>query len=137
MEYNLEMRFLVVDDMEPMRLMITQQLRAMGFNHIKEAVDGEAAWGALERAAAEKKPIDFIICDWHMPELKGIDLLKRCRAHLLYKNIAFVIVTSSAEMQYVTEAVEAGVDGYMVKPFSPATFTSKFNFTYNKRFVKK
>ena len=127
MKYNAELKVLVVDDMMTMRKILSQQLRTMGFNHVHEAVDGIAAWDALEKAAAEKKPFDIVVSDWNMPNMKGIDLLKKCRNNVIYKTVAFLIVTAEAEISQVKEAVVAGVDNYVVKPFTPASFTEKFN----------
>src|SRR4051812_17167323 len=115
-----DLRFLVVDDMLTMRKIIGQQLKILGATNILEANDGSTAWEVLERE--QNKPIQFIISDWNMPQMKGIDLLKKCRAHAVYKDVGFLMVTAEAEVAQVKEALLAGVDNYVVKPFTPAAF---------------
>ncbi|OFZ54905.1 MAG: histidine kinase [Bdellovibrionales bacterium RIFOXYC1_FULL_54_43] len=132
-----DLRFLVVDDMLTMRKIIGQQLKALGAStNIVEANDGTTAWEILEREAASK-PIQFVISDWNMPQMKGIDLLKKCRAHATYKDIAFLMVTAEAEANQVKEALVAGVDNYVVKPFTPAAFEEKIKSVAAKRFPGK
>ncbi|OFZ17732.1 MAG: histidine kinase [Bdellovibrionales bacterium GWB1_55_8] len=131
-----EMRILVVDDMLTMRKIIGQQLKTLGATSISEANDGTTAWELLEKEAAGK-PIQFIISDWNMPQMKGIDLLRKCRAHPVYKDVAFLMVTAEAEANQVKDAVGAGVDNYVVKPFTPAAFEEKMKAVYNKRFPAK
>jgi two-component system chemotaxis response regulator CheY len=132
-----QLQFLVVDDMLTMRKIVSQQLKAMGVTQITEANDGTTAWQVLETAAAtpERAP-KFIVSDWNMPQMKGIDLLKKCRSHPVYKDIAFLLVTAEAEASQVKEAIIAGVDNYVVKPFTPASFQEKMNAVFNKRFKK-
>jgi two-component system chemotaxis response regulator CheY len=132
-----ELRFLVVDDMLTMRKIISQQLKSMGATTITEANDGSVAWEILEKAAGSATAPNFIVSDWNMPILKGIDLLRKCRAHATFKDIAFLLVTAEAEVAQVKEAITAGVDNYVVKPFTPASFQEKMATVYNKRFPKK
>ncbi|HAR42407.1 MAG TPA: response regulator [Bdellovibrionales bacterium] len=131
-----DLRVLVVDDMLTMRKIIGQQLKTLGATNILEANDGTTAWEVLERESTVK-PIQFIISDWNMPQMKGIDLLKKCRAHPVYKDVAFLMVTAEAEVTQVKEAVGAGVDNYVVKPFTPAAFEEKMKAVYTKRFGAK
>jgi two-component system chemotaxis response regulator CheY len=132
-----ELRFLVVDDMLTMRKIISQQLKAIGATAITEANDGSVAWEILEKTLGTETAPNFIVSDWNMPILKGIDLLKKCRAHATLKDIAFLLVTAEAEVAQVKEAITAGVDNYVVKPFTPASFQEKMATVYNKRFNKK
>lgn len=129
------LRFLVVDDMMTMRKIVTQQLKGMGVQHVDEANDGSVAWTKLEEAAAKNAPYQFIVSDWNMPEMKGIDLLKKCRAHPAYKSIGFLLVTAESEVSQVKEALAAGVDNYLVKPFTPTTFQEKLMSAYSKRSI--
>jgi len=126
-----EMRFLVVDDMLTMRKIIVQRLKALGATNILEANDGSTAWEMLEK---EPQPIQVIICDWNMPIMKGIDLLKKCRGSDKFKDMAFLMVTAEAEATQVKEALLAGVDNYVVKPFTPAAFEEKIKAVIAKRF---
>jgi two-component system chemotaxis response regulator CheY len=128
--------FLVVDDMATMRKVVSHQLRGLGATHITEASDGSIAKQILEKAAATSQPIQFIISDWNMPTVSGLELLKFCRSHPSYKEIAFLLVTAEAEMSQVSEAISTGVDNYVVKPFTPASFSEKLSDVYTKRFKK-
>ena len=131
-----DLRFLVVDDMLTMRKIVSQQLKALGATQIVEANDGTTAWAILEKAAGTPEAPTFIVSDWNMPQMKGIDLLRKCRSHDAYKDIAFLLVTAEAEATQVKEAVTAGVDNYVVKPFTPAAFQEKMNIVLGKRFKK-
>lgn len=132
-----DLKFLVVDDMMTMRKIVSQQLRGMGVNDIEEANDGTVAWTKMEDAAKAGKPFQFVVSDWNMPEMKGIDLLKKARLAEQYKNVAFLLVTAESEMDQVKEAVTAGVDNYLVKPFTPAAFQEKLMAAYQRRFPGK
>ena len=129
-----ELRFLVVDDMLTMRNIVMKNLQNLGATQISLANNGIAAWDMLEKTAALRKPIDFVISDWNMPEMSGIDLLLRCRNSSDYKNVAFLLVTAESEVVQVREAISAGVDNYVVKPFTPAAFQAKVNAILAKRF---
>ena len=131
-----DLRILVVDDMLTMRKIIGQQLKTLGATQITEANDGTTAWEVLERESTVK-PIQFIISDWNMPQMKGIELLKKCRSSAVYKDVAFLMVTAEAEVTQVKEAVAAGVDNYVVKPFTPSAFEEKMKAVYAKRFGAK
>ncbi|HTL11311.1 MAG TPA: response regulator [Bdellovibrionota bacterium] len=128
-----QLKFLVVDDMATMRTIVTQQLRGLGAAEITQATDGVNAWQALE-AAKGSGPIQFIVSDWNMPNMPGIELLKKCRADSVYKGVAFMLLTAEAEASQVGEAVAAGVDNYLVKPFTPENFGEKFKAVMAKRF---
>lgn len=132
-----DLRFLVVDDMLTMRKIVSQQLKTLGVTQITEANDGTVAWEILEKAAAASQPIHFIVSDWNMPEMKGIDLLRKCRASSAYKDVAFLLVTAEAEAAQVKEAITAGVDNYVVKPFTPQAFQEKLGSVFTKRFGAK
>lgn len=132
-----DLRFLVVDDMATMRKVVAGQLRGLGATQISEASDGNIAMQALEKGLAEGKPIQFIVSDWNMPNMSGLDLLMWCRKHAQLASIPFLLVTAESEMSQVSEAISAGVDNYVVKPFSPTSFAEKLNAVYAKRFPKK
>lgn len=132
-----DIRFLVVDDMATMRKVISQQLKGLGATKIFEASDGSVAKQVLEKAAENQEPAQFIVCDWNMPNFNGLDLLRYCRADQTYKNVAFLLVTAESEMSQVSEAIAAGVDNYVVKPFTPVSLADKISAVYQKRFGKK
>lgn len=108
-------RVLVVDDMMTMRKLVAKSLKEMGFTDIIEAADGAKAWEALTNSEV---PVTFIVSDWNMPNSTGLDLLKRVRAESRYKLLPFILVTAEAEAGQITEALQVGVSGYVVKPFT-------------------
>lgn len=116
------MRVLVVDDFSTMRRIIKNILRQLGFNNIVEADDGSTAWEILN-----KDKIDFIVSDWNMPELPGIDLLRKVRASEEFKDIPFLMVTAEGLQENIIEAVQAKVSNYIVKPFTAETLSQKID----------
>lgn len=116
------MRVLVVDDFSTMRRIIKNILRQLGFNNIVEADDGSTAWEVLN-----KDKIDFIVSDWNMPELPGIDLLRKVRASEEFKDIPFLMVTAEGLQENIIEAVQAKVSNYIVKPFTAETLSQKID----------
>lgn len=127
---------LVVDDMASIRDLVKNQLKAMGYLDVKEAEDGAQAWNLIETQWAQARPFDLVISDWNMPNLKGLDLLKKVRAHEGMKTLPFVLLTSEAEREQVTEAVMSGVSQYIIKPFSGKMFEDKLATAYLKHFKK-
>jgi len=122
MGYDTNMRVLVVDDFSTMRKIIKNILRQLGFNNIVEADDGSTAWEVLN-----KDNIDFIVSDWNMPTMSGIDLLRKVRASEEYADIPFLMVTAEAQQENIIEAVQAKVSNYIVKPFTPETLGQKID----------
>ncbi|MBG0790124.1 MAG: chemotaxis response regulator CheY [Desulfovibrionaceae bacterium] len=120
MAYNTNMRVLVVDDFSTMRKIVKNILRQLGFNNIVEADDGSTAWEVLN-----KDNIDFIVSDWNMPNMSGIELLRKVRASEEYADIPFLMVTAEAQQENIIEAVQAKVSNYIVKPFTPETLGQK------------
>jgi len=127
-----ETRILVIDDMPSIRDLVKNQLKAMGFKNIQEAGDGEAALRILLQNNSPHNSIQLVISDWNMPHMKGIDLLKHVRATAEWANLPFVLLTSEAERDQVTEAVLAGASQYIVKPFSAKIFEDKLKTAYLK-----
>lgn len=122
---------LVVDDMLTMRKIVRNCLKDLGLTHVTEASDGQQAWVEIEKADATDEPYEFIVSDWNMPNMNGLDLLKKVRADEKIKSIPFILLTAEAEKSQVLEAVNAGVSGYVVKPFTPAVFTEKIKAVYS------
>ena len=120
MAYDPSMRVLVVDDFSTMRKIVKNILRQLGFNNIVEADDGSTAWEVLQ-----KDNIEFIVSDWNMPTMSGIDLLRKVRASEEYADIPFLMVTAEAQQENIIEAVQAKVSNYIVKPFTPETLGQK------------
>lgn len=116
------MRILVVDDFSTMRRIIKNILRQLGYNNIVEADDGSTAWDILN-----KDKIDFIISDWNMPTMSGIELLKKVRASEEFADLPFLMVTAEAQQENIIEAVQAKVSNYIVKPFTAETLGQKID----------
>ena len=129
-------RVLIVDDMASIRDLVRNQLRAMNFNEIIEAEDGVQAWSVIENQYAQANPVELVISDWNMPNMKGFDLLKKVRSSQQFVQLPFILLTSEAEREQVTEAVMAGVSQYIVKPFSGKVFEEKMKTAYQKHFKK-
>lgn len=111
-------RILVVDDMSTMRKLVAKSLRDLNFTTIADAVDGEDAWKKVQDALAAKAPFQLIISDWNMPKMKGIDLLGKVRGLPSIAGTPFVLLTAEAERDQVAAALQAGVSGYLLKPFT-------------------
>lgn len=117
---DLNMKVMIVDDFATMRRILRNILKQIGFKNIIEADDGKHALKELK-----KEKVDLIMCDWNMPEMPGIELLKNVRSDDELKNIPFVMVTAEAQKDNILEAVKAGVSNYVVKPFTAETITEK------------
>jgi len=110
---DLNMKVLIVDDFATMRRIVKNILKQIGFTNIFEAEDGKSA---LKMLQSDK--FDLVMCDWNMPEMPGIELLGKVRADEQLKGIPFVMVTAEAQKDNIIEAVKAGVNSYIVKPFT-------------------
>lgn len=117
---DFSMKVLVVDDFSTMRRIVKNTLRQIGFTTIEEAEDGQKAY---DRLVSEK--FDFVVSDWNMPNMTGIDLLRKVRATPKIKDIPFLMVTAEAKQENIVEAIKAGVSNYIVKPFTVATLDEK------------
>lgn len=114
------MKILVVDDFSTMRRIIKNLLRDLGFTNISEADDGSTALPMLQGGG-----FDFVVTDWNMPGMQGIDLLRAIRADAKLKHIPVLMVTAEAKKEQIIAAAQAGVNGYIVKPFTAATLQEK------------
>ncbi|MDE5832096.1 MAG: chemotaxis response regulator CheY [Desulfovibrio sp.] len=122
MPYDPNMRVLIVDDFSTMRRIVRTILRQLGLNNVVEADDGNSAWDALNR-----EKIDFIVSDWNMPNMTGIELLRKVRASEQFADIPFLMVTAEAQQENIIEAVQAKVSNYIVKPFTAETMKQKID----------
>lgn len=113
-------KVLVVDDSAVMRQIIKKNLKELGFSDLTEAEDGAAGL----KAAGEGK-FDLIVSDWNMPNMTGLEFLKAVRADGGLKGVAFIMVTSEADKEKIMEAVQAGVNQYIVKPFNAVQLEEK------------
>jgi two-component system chemotaxis response regulator CheY len=122
MAYDPNMRVLVVDDFSTMRRIIKNILRQLGFNNVVEADDGTTAWDVLN-----KDKIDFVISDWNMPQMTGIELLRKVRGSEEFADLPFLMVTAEAQQENIIEAVQAKVSNYIVKPFTAEVMKQKID----------
>jgi two-component system chemotaxis response regulator CheY len=116
------MRFLVVDDFSTMRRIVRNLLKELGFTNVDEAEDGQVALHKLKT-----QHFDFVVSDWNMPNMTGIELLKAVRAEPQLKGLPFMMITAEAKRENIIEAAMAGASGYIVKPFTAATMEEKMN----------
>ena len=121
------MRILVVDDFSTMRRIIKNLLRDLGFTNMDEADDGSTALPMLKTGN-----YDFLITDWNMPIMEGIQLLKELRADPKLASLPVLMVTAEARREQIVLAAEAGVNGYIVKPFSAQTLEQKIGKIFER-----
>lgn len=121
------MKILVVDDFSTMRRIIKNLLRELGFSNTSEADDGTSGLKMLQSDS-----FDFLITDWNMPGMQGIDLLKAVRADPRLANLPVLMVTAEAKKDQIVEAAQAGVNGYVVKPFTAATLKEKIDKIFER-----
>ena len=121
------MNVLVVDDFSTMRRIVKNLLVEIGFSNIEEADDGNTALPILEKGG-----IDFLVTDWNMPGMAGIDLLKAVRADPKLSSIPVLMVTAESKRDQIMEAAQAGVNGYVVKPFTADTLREKVNKVFER-----
>jgi len=120
MKYNTNIRILVVDDSSTTRRLVKNMLRQLGFNNVVEADDGTVAWEILNR-----EKVGLLISDWNMPQMTGIELLRKVRASEELANLPFLMITAEAQHKNILEAVQAKVCNYIVKPFAVTTLKQK------------
>lgn len=120
-------KILIVDDFSTMRRIIKNLLRELGFNNTDEAEDGDVALNKLK-----SHPYDFVVTDWNMPNMPGIELLRAIRKDPDLKSIPVLMVTAEAKRENIVEAAEAGVNGYIVKPFNAATLKTKLDKIFER-----
>ncbi len=125
-------KFLIVDDFATMRKIIKKVLTELGYTNVEEADDGKTALPMIQAAHDAGKPYEFIISDWNMPGMQGIDLLKACKADPRFKTTPFMLVTAESEQKHILEAAKAGVSDYVVKPFNSQTLKGKMERVFAK-----
>jgi two-component system chemotaxis response regulator CheY len=120
-------RFLVVDDFSTMRRILGTLLKELGFTHIVDAEDGAIALQKLHHGTFQ-----FVVTDWNMPNMNGLDLLKSIRADPALQHLPVLMVTAEAKKENIILAAQAGANGYIVKPFTGATLGEKLTKIFNK-----
>lgn len=120
-------KFLVVDDFSTMRRILRNLLKELGYNNVDEAEDGQVGYQKLKMGN-----YDFVICDWNMPNMDGLAMLKAVRAEPSIANTPILMVTAEAKKENIIDAAKAGASGYIVKPFTAATLDVKLNKIFEK-----
>lgn len=121
------MKILIVDDFSTMRRIIKNLLRDLGYTNTQEADDGLTALPMLQST-----DFDFLVTDWNMPGMQGIDLLKAVRADTNLASLPVLMVTAEQKREQIVEAAEAGVNGYIVKPFTAQTLKEKIDKIFER-----
>lgn len=121
------MRILIVDDFSTMRRIVKNLLNDLGYSNTAEADDGHTALAALRA-----QPFDFVVTDWNMPGMTGIELLQAVRADPELSSLPVLMVTAEAKREQIIRAAEAGVNGYIVKPFTANTLKEKIEKIFER-----
>jgi len=121
------MKILIVDDFSTMRRIIKNLLRDLGFNNTEEADDGNTGLPKLQSGN-----FDFLVTDWNMPGMTGIDLLRAVRADDKLKDLPVLMVTAEAKKEQIVMAAQEGVNGYIVKPFTAQTLKEKIDKIFER-----
>lgn len=127
MALDKRMKILVVDDFSTMRRIIRNLLRELGFENISEADDGSTALPALRRGG-----FDLLITDWNMPGMTGLELLEGVRSDPELATLPVLMVTAEAKREQIIAAAQAGVNGYIVKPFTASTLKEKLQKIFER-----
>jgi two-component system, chemotaxis family, chemotaxis protein CheY len=122
-----KMKVLIVDDFATMRRIVKNILKQLGFENIEEAEDGAQAYSKLKDGG-----VGFVISDWNMPNMDGIELLRKVRSDPALKDMPFLMVTAEAEKEKVIEAIKSGVSNYIVKPFTAEVLKEKMDKIFEK-----
>jgi len=125
-----DLRFLVVDDFSTMRRIIKNLLHDLGYANVTEADDGNTALPILKAGG-----IDFLVTDWNMPGMPGLELLKQVRADPKLAKMPVLMLTAEAKREQIVEAAQAGVSGYVIKPFTAAILKEKIDKILGNRAV--
>jgi len=124
---NKNMRILIVDDFSTMRRIVKNLLNDIGMTNTAEAEDGHSALAALRASS-----FDFVITDWNMPGMTGIDLLKSIRSDDKLKTLPVLMVTAESKREQIIEAAQFGVNGYIIKPFTAQTLQEKLDKIFER-----
>ena len=125
--FDLNMKILVVDDFSTMRKIVKNVLKQLGYNNINEAEDGAQGYTKLKN-----NTFNFVVSDWNMPNMDGLEMLKKIRSDPELKNLPVLMVTAEAEKDKVITAIKAGVNNYIVKPFTAETLKQKMEQIFER-----
>jgi two-component system chemotaxis response regulator CheY len=122
------LKILVVDDFSTMRRIVRNLLKELGYTNVDEAEDGVAALQKLKGGGN----FQFVVTDWNMPNMTGIELLKAIRADAGLKHLPVLMITAEAKKENIIAAAQSGASGYIVKPFTAGTLEEKLNKIFEK-----
>jgi two-component system, chemotaxis family, chemotaxis protein CheY len=122
------LKFLVVDDFSTMRRIVRNLLKELGYTNVDEAEDGVVALQKLRSGAN----FQFVVTDWNMPNMTGIELLKQIRSDPGLKHLPVLMITAEAKKENIVEAAQSGASGYIVKPFTAGTLEEKLNKIFER-----
>mgnify|MGYP001067285397 CR=1 FL=1 len=122
------LKFLVVDDFSTMRRIVRNLLKELGYTNVDEAEDGVVALQKLRGGGG----FQFVVTDWNMPNMTGIELLKEIRADAALKHLPVLMITAEAKKENIIDAAQNGASGYIVKPFTAGTLEEKMNKIFEK-----
>jgi two-component system chemotaxis response regulator CheY len=122
---------LLVEDTEITLRILAQMLAQLGFNSVTEASDGYRAWDLLEDAVDQNRPFGIVLCDWNMPGMTGLDLLRKMHGDNRFAGTPFILLTSNTEKEQVMEAIRAGVAHYLAKPFPVEALLKKMREAFD------
>ena len=125
---DLKIKILVVDDFSTMRRIVKNILKQIGYSDIEEAEDGNIALARLRQGG-----FGLVVSDWNMPNMTGLDLLKAIRADNVLNNMPVLMVTAEAKKENVVDAIQAGVNNYVVKPFTAVALKEKIEKIFENR----
>jgi len=121
------LKILVVDDFSTMRRIVRNLLKELGYTNVDEAEDGVVALQKLKGSNFQ-----FVVTDWNMPNMTGIELLRAIRADVALKQLPVLMITAEAKKENIIEAAQSGASGYIVKPFTAGTLEEKLNKIFEK-----
>ncbi len=125
--FDLKMKILVVDDFSTMRKIVKNILKQLGYSNIEEAEDGAQAYKKLKGGGFQ-----FVVSDWNMPNTDGLGMLQKIRSDPELKDIPVLMVTAEAEKEKVVTAIKAGVNNYVVKPFTAEIMKEKMELIFER-----
>ena len=125
-------KFLIIDDLQTIRRLLRTSLTELGFKNIVDAPDGLEAWNLLNKDGNITAKVDFVIADFNMPRLNGLDLLERIRGTSWGKNMPVIILTSERDRELVSASIIAGVSQYIIKPYTGEILVTKINEAWKK-----
>ncbi len=132
-----ETKILLIEDTEITRKIIHRMLYKMGYTNVVEAENGVEAWSEVEKSIRLSKPFQLIVADWKMPGMSGLELLRRIRADHRVSGTPFLLLTTNTRKDQVLEAIQAGVNNYLAKPFVLEVLEKKLRETWDQLQTRK